>query len=65
MLDQDKNFFLDKFEYSHYLFARKCMDIVGRSCMSITSESYRVKETELDNYASEMKLMSTRSVILK
>ena len=33
--------------------------------MSITSESYRVKETELDNYASEMKLMSTRSVILK
>ena len=65
MLDQDKNFFLDKFEYSHYLFARQCMDIVGRSCMSITSGSYRVKETELDNYASEMKLMSTRSVILK
>ena len=27
----------DEFEYSHYLFAEKCMDIVGRSYMSISS----------------------------
>ena len=29
----------DKFEYSHYLFARECMDIVGRGYMLITSGS--------------------------
>ena len=33
----------DKFEYTHYLFAGQCMDIIGRSCMSITSGSERVK----------------------
>ena len=27
----------DEFEYSHYLFAEKCMDIVERSYMSISS----------------------------
>ena len=32
----------DKFKYSHYLFAEECMDIVGRSFMLITFESYRV-----------------------
>ena len=34
MLDQDS-----KFEYSHYLLAEECMDIVGRSFMLITSGS--------------------------
>ena len=29
----------DKFEFSHYLFAEECMDIVGRSFMLITSGS--------------------------
>ena len=29
----------DEFEYSHYLFAEKCMNIVERSYMSISSGS--------------------------
>ena len=33
----------DKFEYSYCLFARKCMDIVERSWVLITSGSKRVK----------------------
>ena len=37
--DQDNNFYLSKFEYSCYLFAGCCMDIIGRSYMLITSES--------------------------
>ena len=28
----------DKFEYSHYLFAEQCIDIIGRSYMLITFE---------------------------
>ena len=43
MIDQDNNFYLSKFEYSHYLFAQLCMNIMGRSYMLITSESLRVK----------------------
>ena len=31
VLDQEKQFLPDKFEYSFYLFAGYCMDIVGRS----------------------------------
>ena len=38
---------LDKFEYSHYLFAGQCMDIVGRSHMLITSGSSMAKEKVL------------------
>ena len=30
---------MSKFEYSHYLFAEECIDIVGRSFMLITSGS--------------------------
>ena len=33
----------DKFEYSYCLFTRKCMDIVERSWVLITSGSKRVE----------------------
>ena len=35
----------DKSEYSHYLFAGKCIFIIWRSCILITSGSLRVKKT--------------------
>ena len=38
-LDQEKQFLPDKFEYSFYLFAGCCMDIIGRSYMLIASGS--------------------------
>ena len=37
VLDQDNNFGLIKFGYSHYLFAGQCIDVIGRSYMLITS----------------------------
>ena len=39
MLDQNIN----KFEYSHYLFAELCMDIMGRSLILITSGQLKGK----------------------
>ena len=39
VLDQEKQFLPDKFEYSFYLFAGCCMNIIGRSYMLITSGS--------------------------
>ena len=44
VLDQEKQFLPDKFEYSFYLFAGYCMDIVGRSYMLIASGSQRVND---------------------
>ena len=44
LLDQEKQFLPDKFEYSFYLFAGYCMDIVGRSYMLIASGSQRVND---------------------
>ena len=35
----------DKFWYSHKLFTRKSMDIIGRSYMLITSGSYQVNHS--------------------
>ena len=35
---------VDRFEYSHYLFARYLMDISGRNFMLITSGSYIVEK---------------------
>ena len=43
VLVQEKQPLCDKFKYSHYLFARQCMDIIGRCYLSITSGSSRVK----------------------
>ena len=39
MLDQGNNFFLIKFEYSHYLFAGGCTDIIEESYIRSSSES--------------------------
>lgn len=37
-----KQFLTDKFEYSQYLFALQCKDIVRKSFMLITSVNWRV-----------------------
>lgn len=37
-----KQFLTDKFEYSQYLFALQCKDIVRKSVMLITSVNWRV-----------------------
>ena len=44
VLDQEKQFLPDKFEYSFYLFAGCCMNIIGRSYMLIASGSQRVND---------------------
>ena len=44
MLDQEKQYLPDKFEYSFYLFAGCYMNIIGRSYMLIASGSQRVND---------------------
>ena len=50
MLDQDLS---DKFEYSHYLFARLWMNIVGRSYLFITSSSLGVNLYQFTRWREE------------
>ena len=40
MLDQGYYFLADKFEYSHYMLAGLCVDVIGRSYMLITYGSF-------------------------
>ena len=47
MLIQENHFLPNKFEYAHYPFTGKCMEILGRSYMLITSGSWRVERDEI------------------